>query len=37
MATYIPIAVTAMFKKVTWKPIVHNANVTIEDLENKNK
>jgi len=32
MMTYIPISVTAMFKKVKWKPIVHNSDVKIEDL-----
>lgn len=35
MATYIPIAIVAMFKKVTWKPIIHKDSTTIEDLENK--
>ena len=33
MATYIPIAVCAMFKKVEWKPIVHTANISIEEIE----
>ena len=35
MATYIPIAVCAMFKKVEWKPIVHTADISIEEIENK--
>ena len=34
MFTYIPIAISAAFKKVTWKPIVHTANISIEDMEN---
>ena len=33
MMTYIPIAVSAMFKKVEWKPIVHNSNVSIEEID----
>jgi len=37
MATYIPIAVSAMFKKVEWKPIVHTADVSIEELEGKSE
>ena len=32
MATYIPIAFVALFKKVRWKPIPHTANVKIEEL-----
>jgi hypothetical protein len=32
MMTYIPISVTAMFKKVKWHPIVHNSDVKIDDL-----
>lgn len=35
MITYIPIAITAMFKKVEWKPIVHTAAVSIEELSNE--
>ena len=34
MFTYIPISISAAFKKVTWKPIVHTANISIEDIEN---
>lgn len=34
MFTYIPISISAAFKKVTWKPIVHTANISIEDMEN---
>ena len=37
MITYIPIAITAMFKKVEWKPIVHTNNVSISDIENSKK
>lgn len=33
MMTYCPIAVVAIFKKVEWKPIPHNVNATIDDLE----
>ena len=32
MATYIPIAVVALFKKVGWKPIQHTVSKSIEDL-----
>ena len=37
MFTYIPISIVAFFKKVEWKPIVHNADVKIEDMESKKK
>lgn len=36
MATYIPISITAMFKKVTWKPIIHKESISIDDIEKKN-
>lgn len=32
MATYIPIAVVALFKKVGWKPIQHTVSKSIEDF-----
>lgn len=32
----IPIALVAIFKHVTWKPITHNDAKTIEDIEKKN-
>ena len=32
MATYVPIAFVALFKKVQWKPIPHTADVKIEEL-----
>ncbi len=35
MFTYVPIAISALFKKVEWKPINHTANVSIEELEMK--
>ena len=37
MITYCPIAVAAIFKKVEWKPIPHNVNATIDDLETAKK
>ncbi|MGN0481909.1 MAG: glycosyltransferase family 2 protein [Lachnospiraceae bacterium] len=36
MATYIPIAVIALFKKVEWKPITHNVVVTADELQKQN-
>lgn len=35
MMTYIPISVSAMFKKVKWKPIIHTSGVKIDDLNKK--
>lgn len=35
MATYIPISVVALFKKVEWKPIEHTAAITLDDLNSK--
>ncbi|MDD4839231.1 MAG: glycosyltransferase family 2 protein [Clostridia bacterium] len=32
MFTYLPIAVAAIFKKVEWKPIYHNAPISMADL-----
>ncbi len=32
MLTYIPISISALFKKVEWKPIIHSSKVTLEDL-----
>ncbi len=34
MITYCPIAVVALFKKVSWTPIPHTVKATIDDLEN---
>ena len=31
--TYIPIAITALFKKVGWQPISHHIGKTIEDIQ----
>ncbi len=33
MITYCPIAIAAIFKKVSWTPIPHNVKATIDDLE----
>lgn len=33
MATYIPISVVAIFKKVEWKPINHTAAISLDELE----
>ena len=35
MLTYVPISIRALFGKIGWKPIVHTADVSIEELENK--
>lgn len=32
--TYIPIAVSSLFRTVTWKPIAHTVTTTAEDLAN---
>ena len=32
MLTYLPISLSAMFGRVTWKPIVHTCNVTEADI-----
>ncbi|MCD8284318.1 MAG: glycosyltransferase [Opitutae bacterium] len=32
MLTYIPIAITALFKKVRWEPILHNRVKTLEEI-----
>lgn len=37
MATYIPISVVALFKKVEWKPIEHTAAITLDDLDSEDK
>lgn len=36
MATYIPITVMALFKKVEWKPIVHSKSKSLADIKNMN-
>ena len=33
MATYLPISVAALFKKVEWKPIKHSVAKSIDDME----
>lgn len=33
MATYVPLSVGALFKKVGWVPIVHTDKMTIDDIE----
>lgn len=33
MATYIPISLVALFKKVEWKPITHCVSTSMEDIE----
>lgn len=33
MATYIPISICALFKKVKWQPIVHTQSVTLDEIE----
>lgn len=33
MITYIPIGISAIFKKVKWKPIEHKSNRTLEEVE----
>ncbi len=35
MATYLPIGVVALFKKVGWKPIAHTVSKSIEDVKQK--
>lgn len=35
MLTYIPISITAMFKKVEWKPITHQKSLTLEEIRGK--
>lgn len=37
MLTYIPIAFISMFKKVEWKPIVHNAKMSLDDIQQDKK
>ncbi len=37
MFTYLPISITALFKKVEWKPIYHSNSVNIEDFESEDK
>ena len=34
MLTYLPIAITAIFKKVEWKPIAHNQAKRLSDIKN---
>ncbi len=35
--TYIPIAIVALFKNVTWKPIEHSFNVDVNDYSERGK
>lgn len=37
MATYLPIGVVALFKKVGWKPIRHTVTKSIDDLNQKSQ
>lgn len=37
MATYIPISICALFKKVKWQPIVHTQSVTLDEIEQDNE
>ena len=37
MATYLPISVAALFKKVEWKPIKHSVTKSIDDMEKEKK
>lgn len=37
MFTYIPIAVTAIFKDVSWRPIHHSVSKSIDELEEANE
>ena len=32
MLTYIPIALVALVKKATWKPIKHNISVNVDEF-----
>lgn len=32
MLTYVPIAFVALFKKVSWKPIIHKESKSVEDI-----
>ena len=34
MFTYVPIAITALFKKVKWDPIQHSVTKSIDDIKN---
>ena len=35
MLTYVLISIRALFGKVEWKPIVHTANISIDELNKK--
>lgn len=37
MLTYVPIALTAMFSKVEWKPIVHTRAQTLDEIRSRGK
>ena len=32
LATYVPISIVALFKKVEWKPIQHSVNTSLKDI-----
>ena len=32
LATYVPISIVALFKKVEWKPIHHSVNTSLQDI-----
>lgn len=33
MLTYIPISITALFRKIEWKPITHNVAISIDQMK----
>ncbi len=35
--TYIPISLVALFKKIEWKPIDHNINITLDEIRQAKK
>ena len=37
MATYVPISIVALFKKVQWTPIEHTAVISLEELQEEEK
>lgn len=36
MLTYLPIAISALFTKVEWRPIEHKVSLSLEEVESKN-
>lgn len=37
MMTYIPICVTSLFTKVSWKPILHDKNMTLREIKKESE